>query len=111
MAGDLKAALGQLICNLNPYTSLPKPGMPHETVSSTARTGEMDPFFGADADPNKVDLEVETNYPGEWIFKGHPQRVVKAVRIKYRYPVRDNDGNNLYYVTDYLLVGYEGGSA
>lgn len=109
---SMEQELGKLICSLNPYTELPKSATPGEGLSAAgANTGSMDPFFGRGAEAQNVEVEVETKYPGEWIFKGHAQRVVKAVRIRYRYPVLGKDGKTpSYWVTDYLLVGYEGGS-
>jgi hypothetical protein len=51
------------------------------------------------------------NYPGEWIFMGDAYRVTKAVRIPYRYPLRDKDGNLTgVFATLYLLIGYTGGN-
>jgi len=31
-----------------------------------------------------------------------------AYRIKYRFPINDKDGNALYWLEDYLLIGFEG---
>ena len=54
---------------------------------------------------------------GEWTFKGQPQKINKAVRILYRYPVLGPPAGQpptrpvLYYVEDYLLIGFEGSGA
>lgn len=100
----LEQKLGDLICKLNPYSH------------------EMDIFVGDPVgDPAKVDfkhtsVEIDTQYPGSWDFKQTPHRINTALRIKYRYPVRkkkadgthDPQGKILYWLEDYLLVGYEG---
>lgn len=98
--------LGKLICMLNPYTQ------------DRTKTTEMD-IYVENPDPTKiptdykqVDLEVDTEYPGDWTFKEQPQRINTAARIKYRYGVLDpNDSTHktvLYWIDDYLLIGYEG---
>ena len=94
--------LGKLICMLNPYTQ------------DRTKTTEMD-IYVENPDPGKiptdyrqVDLEVDTEYPGEWEFKQQQQRINTAARIRYRYGVKDSAGNVLYWIDDYLLIGYEG---
>jgi len=99
--------LGNLILNLNPYTN-------GETASGK-QTGQMDIYVG---NPNpavppagnigQIELEVDTNYPYEWEFKEEDQKVRVAARIKYRYPVLDATGKPLYWIEDYLLIGFEG---
>lgn len=104
---DQMAILGELICRLNPYTRRTDP-------DSGKTTGDMDVLLAPDSlgDPKnlyaKVQMEVDTKYPESWSFKGQPQKVNTAVRIRYRYPVKDKDGRFLYWVDDYLLLGYEG---
>lgn len=58
-----------------------------------------------------VQVEMESNYPVEWTFKGLPQKVYKTLRIRYRYPVWAAAGppHVSYWVEDYMLIGYEGG--
>lgn len=102
--------LGDLINTLNPYTDNTQP-------QRGALTGGMD-IYTADAiaappvpagtHRDRIMVEVDSKYPGEWIFKGEPQRINKAVRIRYRFPVVDGNGNLLYWVEDYLLIGFEG---
>ena len=96
----------ELLALMNPYTT----GMPEE----------MD-FWVSNPDPanraantfRNMHMEIEKNYPGSWDFKGAPQKVNLALRIKYRYPVRAKDaqGNRtgpvLSWITDYMLVGFE----
>jgi hypothetical protein len=108
---SIEAELGTLIRRLNPYTA-GKPG------TMRFKSGNLD---GAAIDAAKrldecdlshIQLEVEgvqiksSNYAAQWIFKGQAQNIVKAIRIKYQYPVDGDNGKIL--ATDYLLIGYEG---
>lgn len=93
----MEKALGELICIMNPYTH------------------DMDIYVG-NPDPARIDpdfrqtaVEVDDKYPGEWPFKGEPQRVNRSIRIRYRYPKRAEEGGQvLCWLEDYLLIGYEG---
>jgi hypothetical protein len=106
--------LGQLISNINPYTETttypPKGGS----------TGPMDIYVGPPQTPastvGQIQLELD-NYEGEWNFRGIPQKIKSAVRIKYRYPVfgppaagaaAGTTGPLLYWAEESLLVGYAG---
>jgi hypothetical protein len=51
---------------------------------------------------------MEGPYAQEWTFKGAPQRVGMAARIKYRYPVV-NGKDGLFWVEEHILVGFAGG--
>ena len=79
------AALGELICRLNPYTELPF------DKTANMQTGKMevgtlpkptgnyavnDPHINTIA---CIEIEVEKNYGAKWTFKGQTQSV-KAVR-------------------------------
>jgi hypothetical protein len=55
----------------------------------------------------RVWMEIDTRYADDWTFKGQPHSINKAVRIAYRWAIKDKN-NVLYWVTDYLLVGFEG---
>jgi hypothetical protein len=113
--GDEKMAqaddIGKLIMLLNPYTDKP------DTPKHGQATGEMDVYMGQNAGIPQIQLQVDANYPGEWTFKGEPQKINKAVRILYRYPVLGPPSGSpptptvLYYVEDYLLIGFEGSGA
>ena len=93
----MEEELGELICRLNPYT--------HEM---DIYVGNPDPKH-IQNDYRQIELEVESNYPGEWSFKGQGQRINTAGRIRYRYPVKDKETGNLkYWQDDYLLIGFEG---
>jgi hypothetical protein len=107
MPAAMAQNLGNLIDALNPYTGINRAGY--------NPTGEMDIYAGNPAPTipptgtiGQVEIEVDTRYPGEWSFKGQPQKINKAVRIRYRFPVLDSQGNPLYWIDDYLLIGYEG---
>lgn len=105
--------IGNLILNLNPYTNDPDSGR-------NRSTGQMNPYVGnpSPTDPPtgtlaEMQVEIDNNYPGEWSFKGEPQRINTAVRIPYRYPVygaptSSGSKSIIYWVTDYLLIGFEG---
>jgi hypothetical protein len=97
----MKLAIGDLISKLNPYG----PDM-------NIYVGNPDPN-GQDPANNaaQIDLEAE-QYGADWEFKEVKHRVNAAIRIKYRYPVRDKTDpmKVLYWLDDYLLIGYEGGA-
>jgi len=109
-SGDEMAALGELICRLNPYTELP------EDRQTGLKTGEMelkmlpDPPGGP---PSKfpvianIELELASNYNAQWTFKGQTLNVKTAVRIPYRFPVFKN-GDFAYWQTENLLIGFAG---
>jgi hypothetical protein len=47
----------------------------------------------------------------EWSFRGQPQTIKKAVRVTYRYQLKDTGGNATgFYATEHLLIGYAGGN-
>ncbi len=106
--------LGNLIMLLSPYTN----GKLANTGNGPP-TGEMDVYMNNTPTPGgapsgtiaQIELEVDAHYPGEWTFKGQPHRLGEAVRIRYRYPVTDGrtPPTVLYWVEDYLLLGFENG--
>ncbi|HEY3908719.1 MAG TPA: hypothetical protein VGM07_02395 [Stellaceae bacterium] len=109
--------LGKLICDMNPYTEMPKWQM-----SGAVSTGVMDPYVLNPAPTVPVPtgttaqfvLEREGRYPAQWNFKGQPYNVNTAVKLCYRFPVLGKPVNPddpppvLYWVTEYLLIGYLG---
>ena len=109
------AALGELICRLNPYTELPF------DKTNNMQTGKMEvgtlPRPTGNYKTNStqtntiacIEIEVEKNYGTQWTFKGQAQSVKTAFRIPYRFQVKDESGNTLYWQTEYLLIGYAGG--
>jgi hypothetical protein len=109
--------LGNIINDLNPYYDA--------NINTTTTTWQMDidlataapgPGYtsaGFSASPNtantppNVRLEVDDHYYGEWNFNGQPQKISRALRIRYRYPVSAPSGQ-VYWLEDYLLIGFEG---
>jgi hypothetical protein len=108
MTAAMAQHLGNLIQDLNPYAEL-------TSTTKDRKTGEMDIYFGNPTPSHpprgtmeQIQIEVDGRYAGEWNFKGHPQKVNKAIRIKYRVPVTNSAGVVLYWVDEYMLIGYEG---
>jgi hypothetical protein len=118
------AALGELICRLNPYTGQPwsnttgfktgkmavdmlpdAPGLANAKKDAAAGNALQDKHL---TDIAKTSIEVARNYGAQWTFKGEVLTVKSAVRIPYRFPVQDEDGETLYWQTEYLLLGYAG---
>lgn len=109
------AMLGKMICDMNPYTEMPKYAM-----SGALKTGKMDVFLNAPAsgkqapDISQIQVEEEGNYAAQWEFKGTSLRVKTALRVTYRFPVLGappGDGGDspvLYWVTENLLIGFVG---
>ena len=107
--------LGTLLENLNPYSGRAAvPGGPPPTGEMDIYAGNAAPAVPPAGTVPQIEFEVETRYPPTWDFKGQPQRIAKAVRIRYRIPVIDpttNPPTVLYYVDDYLLIGFEGSNS
>ncbi len=109
--------LGNLIDQLNPYTDLARPGYPM-TGGMNVYGGNPAPTVPPTGSVGQIHIEVDSKYPGEWSFKGEPQHVSKAVRIRYRFPVLSGPlpaagatgpaPTVLYWIDDYLLIGFEG---
>ena len=112
-ANGAMAALGELICRLNPYTELP-----YDNATNMG-TGPMEvvtlpkPIGYAPNPANDtiacMGVEAERNYSTTWTFKGQTQNVKAAFRIPYRFQVKEKGGNVKYWQTEYLLIGYAGG--
>jgi hypothetical protein len=103
--------LGTLILKLNPYTNRDIPDS-----DPRLKAGDMDIYLDAPAtgksppDISQTEVELDGPYRQEWTFKGEPQKVGMAYRIKYRFPVSDKkSGTILYWLEDYVLIGFEGG--
>jgi hypothetical protein len=106
----MEEALGKLIVSLNPYT---KAALRTMHFGNATPKDNVQSAQAATAQANgtvQFELEVADNYSELWGFKGEPQKVNRAVRIKYRWPKLDDSDQNkiLYWVTDYMLVGFEG---
>jgi hypothetical protein len=112
--------LGSLISLLNPYTNnrqVSKGGQPTGDWDIYTSNPTPTPGGASGATIPQIQLQVDANYPGEWTFKGQPQKINKAVRILYRFPVLGPPSGSpptptvLYWVEDYLLIGFEGSGA
>lgn len=98
-----------LMARMNPYTSgkIRDMDLYIDSPTSGKRRGHR----------SQIEMELDGDYPGEWNFKGQPQKINRVLRIKYRCKVRKKDayGNQdpndpvLYWMTAYLLVGFEDG--
>jgi hypothetical protein len=99
--------LGDIINDLNPYydnSILDSTGAPGWQMDiDTATTVLTTPTSAA----KNVMLEVDDHYFGEWNFGGQPQKISRALRIRYRYPVSTPSGQ-VYWLEDYLLIGFQG---
>jgi hypothetical protein len=104
------ASLGRFILVSNPYPTQTAPGtFPAPAVAPILNPPAdtvLDKRFGLCLD------EVESQeYAGRWDFKGTSHYVAKAIRIPYMYYRPSTDGTSAVLVTDYLLIGFEGGGA
>ncbi len=107
--------LGNLILRLNPYTNRDMRDSDPVLVA-----GEMDIYCSSPSpgkeppDVSQIEVELDGPYRQEWTFKGEPQKVGMAYRIKYRFPVYEKPAEGeepepLYWLEDYVLIGFEGG--
>jgi hypothetical protein len=105
-------AVMSLVNSHNPYTS-------DEMLDMTIYTGNPDFDRWADNKKSQIEVEIDGPYtmPKEWYFKGLPQQISKALRIKYRYRAKNLGAPGSpplklpHWVTAYMLVGYEDGGA
>jgi hypothetical protein len=105
--------ISELINSHNPYTT-------DNMTDMNIYTGNPDFSQWADNKTNQIEVEVDGPYtmPKEWYFKGLPQHINKALRIKYRYkavnlgerPQRAQIKPD-HWITAYMLIGYEDGGA
>lgn len=99
----LESDIGRLIVAMNPYTGGSEGSMdPHTFIQASSSASQS-------SDLKDIWMEVDSNYPATWSFKGQEQRINTALRIAYRY--MKTVGDECVWVTDYLLVGYEGSGA
>ena len=123
--------LGLLIRCLNPYSTdmdnpsgappiVPQAGQQGATgqaaPSTVPRAGQQGATGQAElSNLEKFQVEVDdyiANYTsGTWTFRGAPQTIKRALRVTYRYQLKDIDGNYTgFYATEHLLIGYAGGN-
>ena len=101
--------LRNLIAAENPYTN---GGVDDMDIYLLAQSGNSG-LSANEQTASQIDVEM-ANYSGTWDFKGVPQPLSRALRIKYRYRVPDpqNPGaNSNRWRTDYLLIGFVNGGA
>jgi hypothetical protein len=94
-------AFGTLIRKLNPHIGT-EGSMYFTRMGTEVQGAETTP-----ADVSKMEVEVD-NSPIEWGFREEPHSIIKALRIRYRYPSLNAQREVLYWVSEHLLVGYEG---
>jgi hypothetical protein len=107
----------ELINSHNPYTSNDPNDMSVFVGNPDPSVGNPDPKKAAANNIRQIELEVDGPYTMamEWNFKGSPQKINKALRLKYRYRARNLDLPNRpllepdHLVTAYLLIGFEDG--
>ena len=94
----------ELVAKMNPYTS--------------GAVDDMDLYIGhptdgtSAPDPSQIEMELDGDYPGEWSFKGQPQKINRVLRIKYRCKAKHKGARSSdppYWMTAYLLIGFEDG--
>jgi hypothetical protein len=114
---DTMTAIGELICDANPYTQLPPDQVTgHQTGKMQLVTQSMtdlpeDAQARQSADiTGRIAVE-EGNYGGAQglTFNGQPVHAKKSIRIPYRFAVTDKDGKYLYTRTETIIVTYAGG--
>jgi hypothetical protein len=105
--------LGTLIIKMNPYaggTMEPNTFLPAQSSSVATTTTPGSPPTSASAaqtpDATCIWMEMDRYGTGDWAFKGQPRRIDTALRIAYRW--KKVVGDQTFWITDYLLVGYEG---
>lgn len=103
---SVESDLGSLIMMLNPYTNGKRMRFDPPSTSTGATAAEV--IDVGTADLSQFQLELQANYADTWKFKGQNQSVNLAVRVKYCWPKLDSKGKFLCWVTDYMLIGFEG---
>lgn len=106
-------ALGRILELMNPYSN---PGCePHKeqrmqyVSRHTLPTAAQDPT-SLEERVSQLEVEID-NYEAEWTVRGQVYKVTRALRIPYRYEVRNKDGKkNGVWATEWLLIGYGGGN-
>ena len=98
--------LGLMIRLLNPYSTDMNPTEDMQGEGAAAPATQPTPEGSpAASDLGKYQVEID-NYEGAWDFKGNTHKITRALRITYRYPVKDGKG---VLATEQLLIGYAGG--
>jgi hypothetical protein len=108
--------LGALIINMNPYaggsmephTFFPAQSSPAApTITPGPNPSPPTPAPATQPpDATCIWMEMDKYGTGDWAFKGQPHRIDTALRIAYRW--KKVVGGQTFWITDYLLIGYEG---
>lgn len=99
-------ALGQFILLSNPYTAKASP----TPFPSSGPPPVLPPLPNLDLLYGLCLSESESQeYSGHWDFRGTAHFVKRALRIPYMYYRPEANGGSTL-VTDYLLIGFEGGA-
>lgn len=135
----LEPKIGKLIRKLNPYTdgsmetmvcgSTPANlaglgtlisglGTAISTYAGSTSSANLANVVKADSDLDEamhisdLHVRVDNDFHQEymnWTFRGQPQAVKRALRLTYRYELRDRKGAGTgIWVTDHVLIGYCG---
>lgn len=108
--------LGKLIIMMNPYAGGSM--VPHTFLAATEGSAPPSTSTAPSANPPTstsasqppdaacIWMEMDRYGVGDWSFKGQPRRVDMGLRIAYRW--KKVVGGQTVWITDYLLIGYEG---
>lgn len=106
--------LGMLIRCLNPYsTDMDNPPGVPPVIPQAGPQGATGQAASSDFEQFQVEVDdYIANYTsGTWTFRGAPQTIKRALRVTYRYPLKDIHNNDTgFYATEHLLIGYAGGN-
>jgi hypothetical protein len=104
----VESDLGTLIRMLNPHTD------GSEGTIHLAPAGMGPPASAPRVDPNdlaQIQLEID-NGTGVWPFKTGTMGIQRAIKIQYRYPLKDANGNLTgLFAIDHLMIGYANGGS
>ncbi len=110
--------LGKLIIMMNPYAggsmephtffAATPPSVPPTTTPGATPSPPIPTPAPQPSDAACIWMEMDRYGVGDWSFKGQPRRVDMGLRIAYRWAKKDKEGKFMCWITDYLLIGYEG---
>jgi hypothetical protein len=105
-------ALGKLIRSLNPYTTeMEHPPVPHPAGGPIAAGLEATEAAACREFYLEIDDHIANYSSTDWNFRGNPQTVKRAIRITYRYQLKDIHSRPTgFYATEHVLIGYAGGN-
>jgi hypothetical protein len=101
--------LGKLIIMMNPYAGGTMEPHTFHPLQPPPTPGSIPSLpIPTPPDTTCIWMEMDKYGTGDWAFKSQPHRIDTALRIAYRWPMKDKAGNFICWITDYLLIGYEG---